>query len=96
MTIGGYSAVLGLAILLTSISGIYLLINARGLAAFFSTPENELAPGPGGRRPPRGRLVVAILVFAGSLVASLAIWSYAGTDAASNVVESHPAEVQRP
>lgn len=96
MTIGLFSGLLGLAILITTVCGFYLLINARSVASFFSTPSNELAPGPGRRRVPPLRLFLAMLLFAGGFVASLIIWSFAATDAVTNAVESHPEEVQRP
>lgn len=96
MPLGTFAAMLGLAAVLTLASGFYLVFNARSLAGLFSTPGNELAPGPGGRRAPRGRLLLAIGVFVAGSVACLALWSFAMTDTAPRAVESQPGEVQRP
>lgn len=96
MSIGLYSGLLGLAILLTTVSGFYLLINARSVAALFNRPGNELAPGPGRRRVPPIKLVLAMLVFVGGFAVSLVIWSFSGTETVTNAMETHPEEVQRP
>ena len=96
MPVAFFPLLLGLAILVTSASGFYLLINARALAAMFNRSSNELAPGPGRRPPTRGRMLATMAVFAAGLLISVLIWSFAGTDTVSNVVESHPERVQRP
>lgn len=96
MSLGLMSALHGFVILLTALSGFYLLINARAVVAMFSGPDNELAPGPGRRRVPRGRLLLAIAAFAIGFILSFGFWSVSGTEAVGNAVKSHPEEVQRP
>ena len=95
MPLGIFPVLLGLAILATLASAYYLLINARAVAALFAGRDNEIAPGPG-RSAPRGRIVAASLLFVGGTILSILAWSASGTEAASNAVESHPPEVQRP
>lgn len=96
MSHGLLSALHYFVILLTALSGIYLLINVRSVVALFNNPGNELAPGPSRRRVPRGRLYLAIAGFAIGFVLSFGFWSVSGTDAVSNSVKGNPEEVQRP
>ncbi|HEY5721873.1 MAG TPA: hypothetical protein VIT45_06080 [Allosphingosinicella sp.] len=96
MSHGLMSALHAFVILLTALSGIYLLINARSVIALFSKPSNELAPGPSSRRVPRGRLYFALAAFLAGFLLSFGFWSVSGTDAVSNAVEGDPEEVQRP
>lgn len=96
MSHGLLSALHAFVILLTALSGIYLLINARSVIALFNRPSNELAPGPSSRHVPRGRLYLGLAGFAIGFILSFGFWSISGTDAVSNAVEGNPQEVQRP
>lgn len=95
MPLGIFPVALIIAILVTLGSAYYLLMNARTVAALFNRPQNELEPGPG--RPIRSRtgLVVALTLFSLGTLMALALWSFSGTEEASNLVESHPEEVER-
>lgn len=95
MPIGVFAALLGLAVLLTIGSALYLLIHARAVAALFSKPGNEVEPGPG-RRAPRGRLWLAILVFSAGTAGSLGMWFLSGIAPDADAVRTQPAEVKRP
>lgn len=95
MPLGIFPLSLIVAILVTLGSAYYLLINARHVAALFNRSYNDLAPGPGGRPASRTRLIVALALFSLGTVACLALWSFSGTEAASNMAESRPAEVER-
>lgn len=95
MPLGVFPLALVVAILITLGSAYYLLLNARSVAALFNRSRNGLAPGPGGGRPSRTGPTLALVTFALGTAACLALWSFSGTEGASNLVESHPAEVER-
>ncbi|KPL69383.1 hypothetical protein SZ64_15465 [Erythrobacter sp. SG61-1L] len=81
---------LALAILLTAATGIWLLINARAVARLFRRSD-IIQPGPalGRQTPPPRRLVLAMLAgFTLGWVGSVAIWSWAMTEEAVEVVDA--------
>lgn len=82
---------LALAILLTAGTGVWLLINARSVARLFRHSD-IIDPGPRlGRqspRPPRGVVLAMLAAFNVGWLGSVAIWSWAMTDEAVQVVDA--------
>ncbi|OJV05822.1 MAG: hypothetical protein BGO06_12600 [Shinella sp. 65-6] len=82
---------LALAIALTVGAGLWLMINARSVARLFRR-TGVIEPGPafGRHAHPRSRRAVlaAIVAFNIGWIASVAIWSWAMTGAASEVVDA--------
>lgn len=80
-----------LAILLTVGTGLWLMINARSVARLFRN-TGFIDPGPTlgrPRQPPSKQLVIAMIVaFNVGWIASVAIWSWAMTDQAAQIVAS--------
>jgi hypothetical protein len=93
---GVFAALLGLAVLVTLGSAYYLLLNARSVAGLFARADNELAPGPGRSRAPRGRVMLALALFTAGSIACLGLWWFTLSDVAPRAVDSRPGEVQRP
>ncbi len=96
MPLGIFPALLVLAVIVTLASAYYLLINARSVASVFRKSSNEIAPGPGVRTISRGRVHLFLGLFTLGTIASIALWTLVLTGAGNEVVESRPAEVQRP
>ncbi|WP_336978729.1 hypothetical protein [Altererythrobacter fulvus] len=82
---------LALAIVLTAGTGVWLMINARAVARLFRHSD-IIEPGPvlGRRRipPPRGLVMVMLAGFAFGAIASVAIWSWAMTEEAVEMVDA--------
>ena len=86
----------GVAALLMFGSAFYLLIHARSVAALFNRRDNEIAPGPGRRPPPRNRILTALILFViSSALTATVITSYI-TGGANKVTEGNPEQVDRP
>ncbi|HZF46083.1 MAG TPA: hypothetical protein VEZ26_07090 [Sphingomonadaceae bacterium] len=82
---------LALAIVLTAGTGVWLLINARAVARLFRHSD-IIEPGPRlGRQsppPPRGVVLAMLMAFNVGWLGSVAIWSWAMTDEAVEVVDA--------
>ena len=78
---------LGLAIAVTAASGIWLLINLRSVAGLFRS-SGEITPGPGPRMASRARVITMLILFNLGWIASVAIWTWAMSEDASDVVVS--------
>lgn len=82
--------VLAAAILLTSGTGVWLLINARAVARLFRRTD-IIEPGPAlGRQapPPRGVVLAMLAGFAIGCIGTITVWSWALTDEAVEVVDA--------
>ena len=78
---------LAIAILLTAIAAIWLLINLRAVARLFRN-TGEIEPGPGPRRASKRTTLIMLVAFNLGWIASLAIWSWAMTDEANEMVDA--------
>ncbi len=83
--------VLGLSILLTAASGVWLMINARSVAWLFRKSD-AIEPGPStGRhahRQPKGMVLAILVAFNIGWIAAVVIWSWSVSEEASALVEA--------
>ncbi|QIG78976.1 hypothetical protein [Stakelama tenebrarum] len=89
MTTTGFPLLLVIAILVTAVTGIWLLLNARSVAALFrGVPDIE--PGPGRKRAPRGTTIVMLILFNIGWISAVAIEWTAWNGAANAVTQAQP------
>ncbi|SEM77436.1 hypothetical protein SAMN05192583_1186 [Sphingomonas gellani] len=100
MPIGTFPALLTLAIVVTLVSGAWLLINARSVAALFrdkaKSGRNEMLAGPGKRAQPHGRVWLFLVLFNLGWLTCIALWYTVASGVGNDVVKSHDPSVQRP
>lgn len=77
---------LALAILLTAVSGLWLLINARAVARLFR--RGGIEPGPGIRQASRKAALGWLIAFNVGWIACIVIWSFTASGEANEAVET--------
>ena len=78
---------LALAIVLTAAAGVWLMINLRAVARLFRG-AGEITPGPGPRMASKSTTVLMLVLFNLGWIGSIAIWSWAMSGEANEVVEA--------
>lgn len=76
---------LAIAIVLTAATGTWLLINLRSVARLFRS-TGEINPGPGRRFASKSTVIAMLVAFNIGWIGSVAIWSWALTEDASDVI----------
>ena len=86
MPIWFFPALLALSAIVALGAGIWLLIHAQAVATLFRK-HGDVVPAPRAPRASKGAVLTALLLFNAGWIASVAIWSFAISGEANDVVD---------
>lgn len=78
---------LALTIIVTAVTGVWLLINLRAVARLFRR-SGVIQPGPGPRLASKRTTAMMLVLFNLAWIGSIAVWSWVMTGEANEVVEA--------
>lgn len=91
MPIWFFPALLALSAVVSIAAGIWLLLHAQAVAVLFRD-RGDVVPGPSRSRASRRSVILALILFNLGWVASVAIWSYAISGQANEVIDQKRVE----
>ncbi|WP_188054116.1 MULTISPECIES: hypothetical protein [unclassified Sphingosinithalassobacter] len=91
MPLATFPLLLALCIVVTAVSGIWLMLNARSVAALFRG-RTEIVPGPGRRRASRGAVIAMLILFNLGWIGAIAVQWIGWEGAANEVIVSENPE----
>lgn len=86
MPIWFFPALLALSAVVSIAAGIWLLLHAQAVATLFRG-HGDVVPGPRKARASKKAVLLALALFNGGWIASIAIWTLALSGAANDIVQ---------
>lgn len=86
MPIWFFPALLAACAVVSLAAGVWLLLHAQSVAVLFRR-HGDIVPSPRRPRASRGAVLLALALFNAGWIASIAIWSFAISGEANDVVE---------